>query len=405
MGWFGRKNEIREKTDKEVEVSNELLRVLLSNDEINRNTVMNIPAVSACVNMIADTVSSLKIKLYIRNDDRIEEITNDIRTTLLNDDTGDTLDAAQLKKAMIMDMFLSKGGYTYVNSINGEIKSLHYVKPENISFLHNTDPIFKDYKIEVNGASYEGWQFIKLFRNTRNGYFGKSIIEESPELLGIVLSSQRFEKNLVKTGGNKKGFIQSAARLSKEAMEALKQAFRNLYSNNTENVVVLNEGLSFKESSNSSVELQLNENKETNNKDICKIFLMPPSIVNGGATEEDKKRYYEVCIYPILVRFITAINSVMLTEDEKSTMFFAFDDTDLTKTDIEKRFAAYKVALESGFMQLDEVRKKERLPEFGLDFIKLGLQDVLYYPKTGEVYTPNTDKYSNTKKGGEGNAD
>ena len=89
-------------------------------------------------------------------------------------------------------------------------------------------------------------------------------------------------------------------------------------------------------------------------------------------------------------------------------MFFAFDDTDLTKTDIEKRFAAYKVALDSGFMQLDEVRKKERLPEFGLDFIKLGLQDVLYYPESGQVYTPNTDKYTNindTKKGDETNAD
>ena len=54
------------------------------------------------------------------------------------------------------------------------------------------------------------------------------------------------------------------------------------------------------------------------------------------------------------------------------------------------------------------MRKKERLPEFGLDFIKLGLQDVLYYPESGQVYTPNTDKYTNindTKKGDETNAD
>jgi len=408
VGLFNWKKEKREKADNESDVSSDILRMLLSDEEVSRRTALNIPALSACINMIADTVSSLKIKLYKKDGDKVEEIVDDIRTTLLNDDTGDTLDASQMKKALIMDMFLSKGGYVYINRVNNEVKSLHYVEPEKISFMYNTDPIFKDYKILVNGASYEGWQFIKILRNTQNGYCGQSIIAETPELLGIILSTQKFEKNLVQTGGNKKGFIQSAIRLSAEAMEALKRAFHNLYSNSTENVVVLNDGLSFKEASNSSVELQLNENKETNNRDICKIFLVPPSIINGGATEEDKKRFYEVCIYPILARFVTAINSVLLQEDEKNVMFFAFDDTDLTKTDIEKRFAAYKVALDSGFMQLDEVRKKERLPEFGLDFIKLGLQDVLYYPESGQVYTPNTDKYTNindTKKGDETNAD
>lgn len=84
----------------------------------------------------------------------------------------------------------------------------------------------------------------------------------------------------------------------------------------------------------------------------------------------------------------------MLDEDEKNDMFFSFDTTDLVKGDIEKRFGAYKIAIDSGFMQIDEVREKEKLPAFGLDFIKLGLQDVLYSPSNKTVYTPNTDKTS-----------
>lgn len=43
-------------------------------------------------------------------------------------------------------------------------------------------------------------------------------------------------------------------------------------------------------------------------------------------------------------------------------------------------------------MQVDEVRTMEKLPSFDLDFVKLGLQDVLYFPKSDEVYTPNTNK-------------
>lgn len=47
-----------------------------------------------------------------------------------------------------------------------------------------------------------------------------------------------------------------------------------------------------------------------------------------------------------------------------------------------KRFQAYRLAVESNIMQIDEVRYREDLPKLGLDFIKLGLQDVLYDPKT-----------------------
>lgn len=404
-----RKKEVREEqtaNNAQAETqSDPLLQAIMSSEEVDREKIMNIPSVSACVNKIADTVSSLDIKLYRRKDGKIEEVTDDIRTFLLNEETGDTLDAVQFKKAMIVDMYLSKGGYAFVKKVGSKVKSIHYVDARNVSFSTNDDPIFKDYQVIVNAGTYEGWQFIKLLRSTQNGYSGKSIIEESPTLLSIVYSTQLFERNMVKTGGNKKGFIQSTTRLTKEAMTALKNAFRNLYSNNSENVVILNDGLSFKESSNSSVELQLNENKETNNDDICKIFLIPPSIINGGASEEDKKQYIDGCILPILHRFERAIDSVLLNEDEKEQLFFAFDTSDLIKGDIEKRFNAYKTALDAGFMQLDEVRKNEKLPEFGLNFIKLGLQDVLYYPDKDAIYTPNTNKLSKMNESDADNAE
>lgn len=393
---------IFKKREAPVETTDEaLLQALIGGVEINRENVMNIPAVSACVNKIGDTVSAVEIKLYKRNGDKVEEVEGDNRIKLLNDETGDTLDASQWKKAMVTDMFLGAGGYTFINKIGNEIKSIHYVESNKVSFQYSSDPIFKDYKISVYGKDYEPWQFIKLLRNTQNGWKGKSIIEESIELLSIIYASQIFEKNLVKTGGNKKGFVKAEHKLTTDAMNSLKSAFRKLYSNSSDNVVILNNGLDFKESSNTSVEMQLNENKKTNSSDVCKIFLIPPSIIEGGASEEDKKLFLEGCIVPILNRFEKAINSVMLSEDEKKHYFFAFDTSDLIKSDIEKRYNAYKLALDSGFMQLDEVRKREKLPAFGLDFIKLGLQDVLYYPATNEVYTPNTNKLSTMDKIGD----
>jgi hypothetical protein len=76
-------------------------------------------------------------------------------------------------------------------------------------------------------------------------------------------------------------------------------------------------------------------------------------------------------------------------------MYFAFDDSLLTRADIETRYKAYEIGLKNGFLQLDEIRSKENLPAFGLDFVKLGLQDVLLYPDNGDIYTPNMGVFAN----------
>ncbi len=402
MAFWKKKAEVREEQVLEAPESAEadLLRAALSPDKVNKQMALDIPAVSACVNKISDTVASLSVKLYKRSDEGIaEEVTDDERVAILNSRTGDTLDAFQLKKALVTDMYLDKGGYAYIESSRGKVKSIRYVDPSAISFYTGTDPIFKDYRVLVNGKKYEGYKFLKLLRNTQNGWSGASIVDDSPLLLSILYATGVYERNLVKTGGNKKGFLESAHKLTKDAMKALKDAFRNLYSNSNENVVVLNEGLAFKESTNTSVEMQLNENKRTNSAEICEIFQIPPAIITGGATPEDKLLYYEGCIIPLLARFDTAINQVLLQESERGDYFFAFDYEELVKADLGTRYQAYETGLKNGFLQLDDVRKKEKLPSFGLDFIKLGLQDVLFYPDSKEIYTPNTNKMATIGEG------
>ena len=58
------------------------------------------------------------------------------------------------------------------------------------------------------------------------------------------------------------------------------------------------------------------------------------------------------------------------------------------------------MAVKNGIMQVDEVREKENLPALNMPFLKLGLQDVLYDPVNGEIYTPNTDKWGSLRSGG-----
>lgn len=391
--WSFRLRADPEPEKKETE-SNEdaLLRASLSDDYMTRDQAMNVPAFAACVNKIAETVSTIPIRLYRLVDGKLEAVEGDARVRLLNDDTGDTLDGVQFKRALVRDYLTGKGGYAFINRTGNQIRSLHYVRESEVSFLFTSDPIFKDYDIMIQGTKYKPFEFLKVLRNTEEGRSGRSVVDENSEVLSVAYHSLEYEKNLVKTGGNKKGFVKSAKKLAEPAIKALKEAWHRLYQNNTENVVILNDGLEFQEASNTSVEMQLNENKKTNSDEICKLFNMPPAMINGGATEQDKTNFVQYCLNPILKEIECALNRDLLLESEKGSFYFAADTSELTKGDIEKRFRAYETACKNGFMQIDEIRLRENMPPLGLDFVRLGLQDVLYDPVTKQFYMPNMNQ-------------
>ena len=271
-----------------------------------------------------------------------------------------------------------------------------------ITFRYSQDPIFKDYKIAVNGAEYEPHEFIKVLRATQNGWESTSIVVENNELLLVAYNSLLYEKTLVKTGGNKKGFIKSPRKLADEAMKKLKEAWRKLYQNNTENVVILNDGLDFQESSNSCVELQLNENKKSNAEEICKIFNIPKEMFeSGGKDGKTTLQFIQYCIVPVLNAIEISLNRDLLLEKEKKDYFFKADITELTRADIKTRYDAYSTAIEHGFLQIDDVREMENMPKLGLDFIKLGLQDVIYDVKSKQFYIPNMNANGGIGKEGD----
>lgn len=380
-----------------------LLRALLGGSSITKKEALNIPSVKSCINFISDTVSMIPIKLYTEKNGKADEVKNDNRVKLLNDDTGDTLDAVQFWRALITDYFLGKGGYAYINKHRNKVVSLHYVDEEQISINKNVDPIFKDYDILVHGRKYYPHEFVKLLRNTKDGAEGVSIIEENNLMLSVAYNSLVFEETLVKKGGNKKGFVKSAKKLTDTAIAALKEAWRKLYSNNSDNVVILNEGLEFQEASNTSVEMQLNENKKSNADEICKIFNIPVNIINGTATSKEYTNAFKMGVMPVLRVIECALNRELLLEKEKSSFYFAFDTKEMLKGDLKERFEAYKVAIDSNFLQIDEVRFMENLPALGLDWIKLGLDSVLYDIKNKTIYTPNTNQLNKMEdlKGGD----
>ena len=295
-----------------------LLKALLGGEEITRDMAMSIPVVARAVDLITSQVSMIPIKLYKETIDsktkkkKVEEV-DDVRISLLNDDTKDTLSGVQFKKALVEDYLLDKGGYAYINKKRNIIQSLNYVKADEVFVFKNSDPIFKRYEFNIMGRPYRDYELLKILRNTKDGASGTSLTSQVSKALETAFQELKYQYALLKSGGNKRGFLKSEKRLSDEAMEKLKAAFKKLYSDNEENMIVLNEGMDFKEASNSAVELQLNETRKALKEDINDIFHI----------KDNMKDTFKEAIQPILTEIECSLNRDLLLEREKDTFFFA----------------------------------------------------------------------------------
>mgnify|MGYP004546946623 FL=1 len=313
---------------------------------------------------------------------------------MLNDETGDTLNSYQMKQTLVRDFIIAGNGYCYLNKDRNRIVSIHYVEPSRVSVTTSIDPIFKDGKLIVNGVLYNSYDFIIFAKNTVNGLNGKGLLDESSDILELAYNTLAFGNSNIKAGGIKRGVVKSSKKLEKDAIDYLKSSWAELYdTNNSKNkVIILNDSLDFKELSQTSIELQILENRKTNNEDILNLIKMPLSILNGTATEQQYNNFIKSTIIPILSQLESAFNSALLLETEKeSKYYFSFETKDLLKGSAKERFETYKTAVEAGIMTVNEARYQEDYDSIeGLDNIKMSLGHVLYDPANRSYYVPNT---------------
>lgn len=369
---------------------------------ITKAEALNIPAVAASVEFISGTLASIPIKLYRKDpkDGNKEEIVDDYRLKLLNEDTGDLLDAVQMKQSVVSDYLLDGSGYIYVHWLGNEIKSLHYVERSQVAVIKNEDPIFKKADFLVTGRRIDDYDMLRICRDTVDGVTGIGIVDKHNTLLKSMYNSLKYESKALATG-TKKGFLKSASKLQEAQVKELKEAYRQLFKDDASDTMILNGGISFEGVSSTAAELQQNENKVTNTSDVYSIFGINDDLFTVSSSSKDAYiNSIKTAVFPVISAMEAAFNKFLLTNNEKENgLFFAFDTKSIMKGDILNRYKAYETAAKEGFMTIDEIRREENYPPIGLDKIKLSLGTVFYSPETGEIFNINTNSVMNTEGG------
>lgn len=383
FGWF--KKEQRNDNEILADVAEGLIK---SGTTITRQQAMSIPVVTKSVAWIASAIAALPIKMYTKTDSGYQEVYDDYRLPLLNDYSGNGMIANDLKCQVLTDLLLDGNGYAYISKKGNKITKLSYIPTHRLTYTESVDTIDKIVNVWVDGKQVQDYNVFRLVNNSKNGISGIGFVSDCQDLLSTVLSSLQYENSSI-SSGVRRGFLKSKSKLDSEKMNELRRAWKKLTTPNQSDVLVLNAGIEFEDASSTATESQLSQNKVINMHQILAYFGLPTNFFEG-VNSDAYLTAVRIAILPIVKQFTNALNNYMLLESEKSNLKFEIDTSDLLRINANERFAAYQTGLSSGILTIDEVRRMENLPALDMQYLKLGLGDVLYNITDGKIFVPNT---------------
>ena len=395
---FFRKN----KSDPETRMLTvEYLSNILSGNDMTESNAMEIPTVASCVEYIGNKVALAPIHLYSRSKDGIQKIENDNRLPLLNEEPSNLFDSVLFRKMLVKDYLLHGVCYAYKKMVGNTITELVYVHPSQVQKTWSDNVLDRQVRYWIQGTEVPEYQIMRIMRQSMDGVNTKGILQINKEELSVAYLQILFGKRIFERNGRKAGFLTAEDKISKEAFADLKEKWPQVYNGQKDASMVLNAGVKFNEMSSSLQEMQVVENKKYDSEKISNLFGLSPSVLNGTATDEQEVNTFENAVLPIITALQNGLNKYLLLEREKKEKFFAFDVDIALMGTMEKRFKVYKIGKEGGWLQVDEIRERENMKKLGLNYITMGLQDVLYDPDRKEIFIPNMAATMKTnEKGG-----
>ena len=342
-----------------------------SGAEVSYSRAMGYPVFWAAVRNISETVASLPVDIVEVKDGVHRLATLHPVYRLLHDEPNSEMTAFSFKETVQLHLLTSGNAYVWIERDgNGRAIGLWPLFPnetcpmrdKNGRLFYRTRMRHEQFDILANDMLH--------FANTSgNGVEGMSPLKMHLESIGLGLAAQEFGANFFGRGATMRGVIEMDKAMSPEGAERLKESWQRNYGGlgNSFGTPVLEEGMKFKQISIPPEEAQFLETRRFQIEDIARIFRIPPHLVGhldkatfSNITEQSLE-FGKYTIQPWLARWEGELNRKLLTEKEKGRFTFQFNMDELLRADPKTRSDYYDKGLKSGWLSVNEVRRRENL--------------------------------------------
>ena len=327
---------------------------------VDEQTTLSIPGLWRGVTLISDTIGALPIHAY-RGDQRIEPMPPILERPYPNETRIETMSA-------IAASLIIHGNYVAVLGdigANGYPESLY---PVSASRVH-VDRIEGRLSYKINDELFDGERVMHIKNFAMPGQIvGVGIVAAQRQGIGSALAMQEYAAKYFDGGAQPTGILYSDnADLSQDEADMLKAVWMRHYGGTSREPAVLNASTKFEQLSDNAKDSQLVESREFSLTEIANMLGLPgyylgaPNSSRTYSNVEQEQLQFLRGITPLLTRIESAFTDLL-----PRGQYAKFNTDALLRSDTLTRYQAHKIALETGFLTVDEVRSDfENRPPIG----------------------------------------
>ncbi len=343
----------------------------LTGQRVTEQSAMAIPAVFACVRVLAESCGSLPLMVYKRKPDGTKSRARDFSLyKLVHDSPNPFMDSVSLFELLVGHCALRGNAYAYIDrDQNGTIQALWPLLPQNMTVKVDNGILVYEYFQDGQKKPYSWRDILHIKGLTFDGVVGLSPLAMLRDTIGRAQAINEYSGKYFSNDARPGGILRHPGKLGDEAAGRLKKSWRDAYqgSGNSHGTAILEEGMEYHAVGLSPEDSQMIDSQKFSVIDICRAFRVPLNLVQdhdrstySNVTEQNRSFVVHTLV-PWLTRIEQACNRVLFTELEKRKYFCEFKLDNLLRGDQKTRYECYQIGIEKKFLTRNDVRGFENL--------------------------------------------
>lgn len=357
----------------------------LSGTNITSESVFQVNAVYSAVSLIADTISTLPIDVFVRRDGARYPF-RPAPAWVQKPDVD--LPKEAFYSALIVSLLLDGNAFVRVfSNASGEVVNLVVLNPTTVEVKRNgLGRLIFNVKGEKKALTTD--EVIYIPDLLRPGTVrGVSRIEALKENFGLALALEKFAATFFGSGTNLAGVIEFPGNLTQEQSDNLRNGFDKAHAGwqRGHKTGVLSGGATWRSTQIDPDKSTLVDSRNQAVADVARAFNIPPHLLalpgtnSYASVEESNLAWVTHSLRPIVQKIESALTPLMMRSPGGENAFIKFNLDGLLRADIQSRMSAYSTGLQAGFLTINDVRRLEDyrpIEDISADTVRVPLANV-----------------------------
>lgn len=342
-----------------------------SGQTVSVEKAMGLSAVWSCVRLISESVSTLPMKVYLREADGSRKLAKDHPAyQVLCRRPNSEMTPSRFMLMVVASICLRGNAFIEKKMIGNKLVSLIPLMPQCM-VVRRLESGELEYAYTENGVKriipVKNMMHIRGFG--LDGVCGLMPIMTGRDVFGSAMAVETSAAKIFDNGIQSAGFFSTDKTLTPEQRKRLRENLTMFQgSKNAGKMMILENDLKFNGITMDPEAAQMLESRSFSIEEICRWFRVPPFMVGhtdkqsswSSSVEGMNMQFLTNTLRPQLINIEQEISRCLLNGDED--YFAEFSVEGLLRADSAGRSAYYTTALQNGWMSRNDVRKLENLP-------------------------------------------